>query len=259
MVNIDERAIVSKGAELDDGVTIGPYSYIGPNVKMGKNCKVYPHAVIDGWTTISDDCQIFPFASIGMGPQDIKYKDEKTELIIGNNNIIREYVTINRGTVSGGGKTVIGNNNFIMTSCHIAHDCHLGNEIVMANLATLAGHVYVEDYAVIGGFTAVHQFVRIGTMSMVGGASGVAQDVAPYTIVAGNRAKLFGLNLVGIKRRGIEGERLNSLKKAYRIIFKSKLTLQEAKDTIEKSGLLTEEVSKLLNFMLESTRGVIRW
>ncbi|MCX7990962.1 MAG: acyl-ACP--UDP-N-acetylglucosamine O-acyltransferase [Proteobacteria bacterium] len=259
MIKIDEKAIVEKGAELGDGVSIGPYSYIGPNVKMGKNCKVYPHAVIDGWTTIGDNCQIFPFASIGMAPQDIKYKDEKTELIIGNNNIIREYVTINRGTVAGGGKTVIGDNNFIMTSCHIAHDCHLGNEIVMANLATLAGHVYVDDFAVIGGFTAVHQFVRIGTMSMVGGASGVAQDVAPYTIVAGNRAKLFGLNLIGIKRRGIEGDKLDSLKKAYRIIFKSKLTLQEAKETIEKSGLLTEEVSKLLNFMLESSRGVIRW
>ncbi len=259
MTNIDERAIVSKGAELDKDVTIGPYSFIGPNVKLGKRCKVYPHAVIDGWTSIGDDCQIFPFASIGMGPQDIKYKDEKTELIIGNNNIIREYVTINRGTVSGRGKTVIGNNNFIMTSCHIAHDCILGNEIVMANLATLAGHVEVEDYAVIGGFTAVHQFVKIGTISMIGGASGVAQDVAPYTIVAGNRAKLFGLNLVGIKRRGIEGERLDTLKKAYRIIFKSKLTLQEAKETIEKSGLLSDDVAKLLNFMLDSKRGVIRW
>ncbi len=259
MTKIDEKAIVEKGAQLDDGVIIGPYSFIGPNVKLGKNCKVYPHAVIDGWTTIGDDCQIFPFASIGMAPQDIKYKDEKTELIIGNHNIIREYVTINRGTVAGGGKTVIGNNNFIMTSCHIAHDCHLGNEIVMANLATLAGHVEIEDFAVIGGFTAVHQFVRIGTMSMVGGASGVAQDVAPFTIVAGNRAKLFGLNLIGIKRRGIEGERLDILKKAYRIIFKSKLTLQEAKETIEKSGLLSDDVSKLLNFMLSSSRGVIRW
>lgn len=259
MVTIDPLAIVEKGAELGEGVVVGPYSYIGANVKIGKGCKIYPHAVIDGWTTIGENCQIYPFASIGMAPQDIKYKDEKTELIIGNNNIIREYVTINRGTVTGRGKTIIGDRNFIMTSCHIAHDCHLGNEIVMANLATLAGHVLVEDYAVIGGFTAVHQFVKIGTMAMVGGASGVAQDVAPYTIVAGNRARLYGLNLVGIKRRGIEGERLDKLKRAYRIIFKSKLTVQEAKETIEKSGLLTEEVSKLLNFILESTRGVIRW
>lgn len=259
MANIDEKAVVCKGAELADGVEVGPYAYIGADVKIGSNCKVHPHAVIDGWTTIGSDCKIYPFASIGMAPQDIKYKDERTELIIGDRNTIREYVTINRGTPGGRGKTVIGNDNFIMTSCHIAHDCVLGNEIVMANLATLAGHVDVEDFAVIGGFTAVHQFVRIGTSAMVGGASGVAQDVAPYTIVSGNRAKLFGLNLVGIKRRNIEGERQDKLKKAYRLIFKSKLTISEAKETIEKSGLLCEEVERLLGFILQSKRGIIRW
>lgn len=259
MTKIDERAVVCKGAQIGIDVEIGPYAYIGENVIIGDRCKIYPHAVIDGWTTIGSDCSIFPFASIGMAPQDVKYKNEKTELIIGNRNTIREYVTINRGTVSGKGKTVIGNDNFIMTSCHVAHDCHLANGIVMANLATLAGHVEVEDFAVIGGFTAVHQFVRIGTLAMVGGASAVAQDVAPYTIVSGNRAKLYGLNLVGIKRRGIEGERLEALKKAYRLIFKSKLTISEAKEAIEKQDLLKDEVEILLNFILKSSRGVIRW
>jgi len=259
MTKIDERAVISKGAELGSDVEVGAYAFIGENVKIGNGCKVFPHAVIDGWTTIGNNCKIYPFASIGMAPQDIKYKDEPTELIIGDRNTIREYVTINRGTPTGKGKTVIGNDNFIMTSCHIAHDCLLGNEIVMANLATLAGHVEIQDFAVVGGFTAVHQFVRVGTLAMVGGASAVAQDVAPYTIVSGNRAKLFGLNLVGIKRRGIEGEKLECLKKAYRLIFKSKLTLSEAKDAIEKSGFETQEVLTLLNFMLERKRGVIGW
>lgn len=259
MVKIDEKAVVCNGATLGVDVEIGPYAYIGPNVIIGDRCKIYPHAVIEGWTKIGDDCSIFPFASIGMAPQDIKYKNEKTELIIGDRNTIREYVTINRGTIAGGGKTQIGNDNFIMISCHVAHDCHLHNGIVMANLATLAGHVEIEDFAVIGGFTAVHQFVRIGTMAMVGGASAVAQDVAPYTIVSGNRAKLFGLNLVGIKRLGIEGERLDNLKKAYRLIFKSKLTIAEAREAIEKQGLLKDEVETLLNFILKSNRGVIRW
>jgi UDP-N-acetylglucosamine acyltransferase len=259
MANIDERAIVCKGAELGEGVEIGAFAYIGHDVKMDNNCKVYPHAVIDGWTTIGSDCKIYPFASIGMAPQDIHYKNEKTELIIGHRNTIREYVTVNRGTPGGRGKTVIGSDNFIMTSSHIAHDCLLGNNIVMANLAALAGHVDVQDHAVIGGFSAVHQFVRIGTAAMVGGASAVTQDVAPYTIVAGNRAKLFGLNLVGVKRRGIEGESLEKLKKAYRLIFKSKLTISEAKETIEKSGLLCAEVETLLGFILGSKRGIIRW
>ena len=259
MVKIDERAVVCKGAELGVDVEIGPYAYVGENVVIGDRCKIYPHAVIDGWTKIGNDCKIFPFASIGMAPQDIKYKNEPTELVIGDRNTIREYVTINRGTSTGRGKTIIGNDNFIMTSCHIAHDCKLSNGIVMANLATLAGHVEVDDYAVIGGFTAVHQFVKIGTLAMVGGASAVAQDVAPFTIVSGNRAKLYGLNLVGIKRRGIEGERLESLKKAYRLIFKSKLTIAEAKEAIEKQGLLKDEVEILINFILNSSRGVIRW
>jgi UDP-N-acetylglucosamine acyltransferase len=225
---IHPTAIVHPGAVLEADVEVGPYAVIGEHVKIGRGTKIGASAVIDGWTEIGENNQIFHLTSVGAIPQDLKYKGEETYLKIGNGNIIREFATIHLGTVTGDGETTIGNNNLFMAYCHVAHDCHIGNHVIMANGSTLAGHITVEDHARLGGLSAVHQFVRIGAHVMVGGGAMVGQDVPPYTIASGDRATLHGLNLVGLKRSGFSDEILSDLKKAYRILIRSGLRTEEA-------------------------------
>lgn len=258
MTEIHKTAIVSPKAEIDDDVVIGPYCIIGDNVKIGRGTRLVNHVQIEGITEIGQNCTIFPFTTIGFPPQDIKYKGEPTGVKIGNNNIIREYVTIHRGSVSGDGWTVIGDNNFIMAYVHIAHDCKIGNNVIMANLATLAGHVQVEDFAFIGGLVAVHQFTRIGAHAMIGGFSGVGQDVPPFTMASGPRAKLYGLNSVGLKRRGFSDETINILKKAYKILFRDKLQLKEAIEKVKKELPQIPEITHLIEFIEANKRGICR-
>jgi UDP-N-acetylglucosamine acyltransferase len=255
--SIHHTAIVSKSAEIGTGVEIGAYSIIGDEVRIGNNTTVGPHVVIEKLTTIGERCRIFQFCSIGEIPQDLKFKDDRTELIIGNDNTFREFVTINRGT-GDGGKTTLGNNNFLMAYSHVAHDCRIGNQVIMANSASLAGHIHIEDCAIIGGLVGVHQFVHIGSYAMIGGLTGVSKDVPPYMMAVGERAKLYGINLTGLKRRGFAEESIRELKTAYKIIFRSGLTLARAYDKIAEEGLTCAEVEHLVSFIKNSERGIIR-
>ena len=256
---IHPTAIVDPKAEIGEGVEIGPYAVIEKGVTIGAGTKIRPHVVIGEGTQIGKKCQIFQFSSIGEAPQAFAYKGEKTLLLIGDNNIIREFVTLNRGTVTGGGKTVIGNNNFFMAYSHVAHDCKIGNQVILANGATLAGHIMIEDYAIIGGLSAIHQFCRIGTHAFISGLTGITLDVPPYMLAAGNRAKLYGLNTVGLKRHRFSEEALKALKKAYRIIFRSGLTLEKAVKQVEEDPISQlPEVRHLLQFIQHSKRGISR-
>lgn len=257
---IHKTAIVSPDAKLADGVSIGPYCIVGKRIKLGKNTSLISHVFIEE-TEVGEDCIIYPFATIGLPPQDVKYKGEKTKVKIGDNNIIREYVTIHRASVEGDGVTSIGNNNFLMAYTHVAHDCKIGNFVSMANVATLAGHVTIEDYAVIGGLVAVHQFTRIGAYSMVGGFSGVGQDIPPYMTASGSRAKLYGLNIIGLRRHGFDESTIRELKKAYKILFRSKLTLKEAMDKVRYEIKASRETKQLLEFLeshSKNKRGICR-
>ncbi len=258
MTEIHNTAIVHPKAVLGDGVRIGPYAIIGEHVRIGGGTQIGPHVVIDGWTEIGPACQIFPFASIGSVPQDLKFKGEESRLVIGANNIIRESVTINRGTEHGGGETVIGDHNLFMAYAHVAHDCRIGSHVILANAATLAGHILVEDHAIIGGLVGVHQFVRIGAYAMIGGCSAVAQDVPPFVSAAGNRVQLYGLNLVGLKRHQFSDQRIAALKKAYRLLFRSKLPLKEALQQVRDEIGDSTDVQQLLRFVESSPRGVVR-
>jgi UDP-N-acetylglucosamine acyltransferase len=256
---IHPSVIIDPKAEISEGVEIGPYSVIEKNVLIGEGTKIGPHVVIREGTHIGKRCQIFQFASIGEAPQAVAYRGEKTSLFIGDQNIIREFATLHRGTVKGGGKTVLGNENFIMAYSHVAHDCQIGNQVVMANGATLAGHILIEDHAIIGGLSAIHQFCRIGAHAIISGLTGVSQDVPPYMMAAGSRAKLFGLNTVGLKRAQFSEQTLRALKKAYRIIFRSSLTLEKAMKTVEEDDIfLIPEVRHLLDFIQHSKRGISR-
>lgn len=250
-------AIVSANAKLADGVEIGPYCIVGDNVKIGKNTKLISHVVIEE-TELGENCEVYPFATLGLPPQDTKYKGEKTKVKIGDNNIIREYINIHRGSVGGDGVTKIGDNNFLMAYVHIAHDCNIGSHIIMANATTLAGHVVVEDYVFIGGLVAVHQFARIGAYSMIGGFSAIPQDIPPYTTAAGERAKLYGLNTIGLKRRNFPDATISDLKKAYKILFRSKLTLKEAIDKVKHDLSHSGEVKKFVEFIEKNKRGICR-
>jgi UDP-N-acetylglucosamine acyltransferase len=254
---IHKTADVSKDAKISDGAEIGPYCVVGKRVKLGKNTKLMSHVVIEE-TEIGRDCVVYPFTSIGLAPQDIKYTGEKTGLKIGNDNIIREYITIHRASVAGDGLTEIGDNNFLMAYVHIAHDCKIGNNIIMANASTLAGHVIVEDFAFIGGLVAIHQFTRIGAHSMIGGFSAIPQDIPPYTTAAGDRAKLYGLNTIGLKRQNFKDSQIRELKHAYKVLFRSKLTLKQALDKLKNDGELSEEVSNLISFIEQNKRGILR-
>lgn len=257
-MNIHPTAIISPEATLAEGVEVGPYAIIGRDVHIGKNTVIGPHAVIDEHTDIGEDCRIFQFCSIGAPPQDLKYQGEATRVIIGNHNTIREFVTIHRSTAADIGVTIIGDHNLIMAYCHVAHNCKLGNHIIMSNAATLAGHIFIEDYAIISGLTGIHQFTRIGAHCMVGGASGVVKDVPPYTIAAGNHAKLFGLNLVGLKRRNFSENTINAIKEAYRIIFRAGLLLEDALEKAQNEVEDLPEVRHFIQFIKESKRGVCR-
>jgi len=240
------------------GVKIGPYSLIGENVRIGKDTVIDSQVVLDGWTEIGERCHVFPFVSIGAPPQHLRYRGEPTRVIIGNGNLIREFVTINRATTEGGGETVLGNDNFIMAYSHIAHDCKIGNQVIMANASTLAGHIEVEDFAIVGGLVAIHQYVRVGCYAIIGGASGVPKDVPPYVCAAGNRAKLFGLNTVGLKRHGFPDATMAALKQAYRILFRSHLTLNKAIEKVEAEVPDLPEIRHILNFVQNSKRGICR-
>ena len=252
-------AIVDPKAEIGVGVEIGPYSVIEKNVSIGEGTKIGPHVVIREGTQIGKRCQIFQFASIGEVPQAFFYRGEKTSLFIGDQNIIREFVTLHRGTIKGGGKTVIGNDNFFMAYSHVAHDCNIGNQVLFANGAALAGHIMVEDNAIIGALSAVHQFCQIGTHALISGLTGVTLDIPPYMLASGSRAKLFGLNTVGLKRHNFSDETVKVLKKAYRIIFRSGLTLDKAMKKIGEDEIFQiPEVQHLLHFIQQSKRGISR-
>lgn len=258
-VDIHPTAIVHPKAVLAEGVEIGPYSIVGEHVSIGKGTKIDAHVVIDGWTTIGERNHIFPFSSIGMAPQDIGYKDdEETYLIIGDDNIIRESTTIHRATTKEDRKTMIGNKNFLMAYSHVAHDCKLGNNIIMANSVALGGHIIIDDYAIIGGIVCVHQFVKIGSYSMIGGGSAVSQDIAPYVSAAGIHAKLYGLNLIGLKRRGFSDEAVNNIKKAYKIVFRSGLILEDALKKTAEEIPDSREVKYFVEFIRSTKRGITR-
>jgi UDP-N-acetylglucosamine acyltransferase len=255
---IHSTAIIHPKAEIDEDVSIGPFSIIGEGVRIKKGTKLVSNVIIEGESEIGENCIIYPFTSIGLPPQDIKYKGQKTGVKIGTNNIIREYITIHRASVGGDRITEVGDNNFLLAYVHIAHDCKIGNYVTMANLATLAGHVVVEDYAYVGGLIAVHQFTRIGAYAMVGGFSGVGQDIPPYMIASGARARLFGINTIGLKRHGFSDQTINELKKAYKILFREKRTLKDAIKKIQEDLPYTDEIRHLIEFIQKNKRGILR-
>ena len=260
-MSIHPTALIDPGAELDSSVTVGPYVTIEKGVKIGQEATIKPHTVITGPTTIGSGNVIGPFATIGAPPQDLKYKGEETELVIGDNNQIREYVSIHRGTVTDKGITSIGNGNLLMGYVHIAHDCVIGNSAILANAATLAGHVQIEDHAIIGGLVAVHQFSRIGAYSYIGGLSGISRDVPPFIIVSGIRKQMrvSGINKIGLRRHGFDKETLKKLDKAYKIIFMSpNLLLKDALEQATSEIADCEPVTQLIDFFHNSKQGVIR-
>jgi UDP-N-acetylglucosamine acyltransferase len=255
---IHPTAIIDPRAELGQEVSVGAYTVIEEDVFVDVGTQIGPHVYIDRHTRIGKNCRISPFASIGTPPQDKKFKGEKTEVVIGDDNVIREYVTINRGTPAGGGLTSLGDQNLLMAYVHVAHDCHLGKGIVMANVATLGGHVVLEDYSFIGGLSAVHQFVRVGAYAYIGGKTGIVQDIPPYVIASGERAKLFGLNIIGLTRHEFSNEVIMALKKTYQIVIRSHLTIQEAIIRVEKEILPFPEVKRFIEFIRNSQRGITR-
>ena len=256
---IHPTAIIDPKAEIAAGVEVGPYTIIERGVTVGEGTRIGPHVVIGQGTRLGEKCQIYQFASIGEAPQALAYKGEETCLVMGDDNIVREFVTLNRGTVQGGGKTVIGNGNLFMAYSHVAHDCLIGDQVILANGATLAGHITIEDYAIMGGLSAVHQFCRIGSHAFISGMTGVTLDIPPYMLASGSRAKLFGLNLVGLKRHRFSDDALKALKKAYRIIFRSSLTLEKAMKRLREDEIAQfPEIQHLLSFLQQSKRGISR-
>ncbi len=256
-MQIHSSAIVSPKAKLADSVSVGPYSIISENVVIGEATKIGAHCVIEGNTLIGKGCEIFTGAVIGSRPQDLKFKGEKVFLEIGNNNIIREYCTLNPGTHENG-KTVLGDDNLLMAYSHIAHDCEVGSGCVLANNSTLAGHVIIEDKAVIGGIVAIHQFVRIGMLSIIGGCSKVVQDIPPFSTCDGHPARVYGLNLVGLRRKGIAHDSIKRIDQAFKIFFNSGFSVKHALERVEKELDKTEEIVYLINFARNSERGMAR-
>jgi UDP-N-acetylglucosamine acyltransferase len=257
-MNIHPTAIVSCDAHIGEGVEIGPYSIVDADVNIGKNTVIGPHVVIKSHTDIGEECRIFQFCSIGEAPQDLKYKGEVTRVIIGNHNTIREFVTIHQATVADIGVTMIGDHNLLMAYSHIAHNCKLGNRIIISNAVNLAGHVHVEDFAIIGGMSGVHQFTRIGAHCIVGGASAVAKDIPPFVMASGNFATLYGLNMIGLKRRNFKEETIRALKEAYRIVFRSSLLLSAAIEKVKQEVPDLPEVRQFIEFISTSQRGICR-
>ncbi len=255
---VHPSAVIAPGAELGHGVRVGPYAVIGPQVRIGRDSSIGPHSVIEGRTTIGCENQIFQFASVGAVPQDKKYRGEDSSLTIGDRNTIREFATLNIGTTGGGMVTRIGNDNLFMVYSHVGHDCQIGNNVILANCATLAGHVVLEDYVGVGGLAAIHQFTRVGESAYLGGGAMVSLDVPPYCVAQGDRARLFGLNLIGLKRRGFGEEQLSALKKAYRTLFVEGLTLKEATDRTRQEQASSPEAVHLAEFIASSQRGICR-
>ena len=255
MNQIHSTALISKSAKLADDIVIGPYAVIGDDVTIGSNTKIGAYCLIVGNTAIGKSCQIFTGAVLGSPPQDLKYKGEKSFLEIGDNNVIREYCTFNPGTEEGG-KTIVGGNNIFMAYSHVAHDCRVGNHCIIANNGTLAGYVTIEDSAVIGGLVAVHQFVRVGELSIVGGCSKVVQDIPPYSTCDGHPAYVYGLNLIGLRRHGVAREVIAKLNRAFKILFHSGATTKHALEEIEKEIEPCEEISRLVDFIRNSKRGI---
>jgi UDP-N-acetylglucosamine acyltransferase len=254
---IHETAVIYPGARIAKDVEIGPYSVIGENVQIGEGTKIGPHVVITGWTSIGKNCKIYQGASIGEEPQDLKFAGEKSYVFIGDRTRIRESATVHRATGEGE-ETRIGNDCLLMAYTHVAHNCVVGNNVIMSNAAMLAGHAVVEDRAVIGGITGVHQFVKIGRNAMIGGASKIVQDVVPYTIVDGHPAKVVGLNSVGISRAGIPIESRRNIKKAYKLLYRSGLSLPQAISMIEQEVDSCDEVEHFLRFLRNAERGICR-
>ena len=255
---IHPTAIVDPSAEIDKDVTIGPYAVVEEEVRIGSGTTVGPHATIEKYTTIGENCQISQYASIGGAPQDLKFHGEKTYLKIGSGTIIREFVTINRGTEFGGGITELGENNYLMAYTHIAHDCKTGKHVILANNSTLAGHIEIGNYATVGGLVAIHQFVQIGDYAYIGGKSAVVKDIPPYVIASGDRATLHGLNNVGLKRHKFSKQSLKELKKAYRIFFRIGLTVKQSLERVKAEVEMTPEVKNFVDFIVNSNRGVTR-
>jgi UDP-N-acetylglucosamine acyltransferase len=255
---IHPAAIVAPGAVIAEDAEVGPFAVIGAEVKIGSGTIVGSHAVIEGRTTIGERNRIFQFAALGAIPQDLKYQGERTELRIGDDNQIREFTTLHIGTEGGGGLTSVGNHNLLMNFSHVAHDSHIGNRAILANGATLAGHVIVEDHVIVGGLAAVHQFVRLGESSMLGGGAMVVQDVPPFCVVQGDRAGLVGLNIEGLRRRGFSEEEMRALRSAYRSLFRSGLIVREAVRKVREEQPPSPAVDRLLEFVEASKRGICR-
>ena len=256
-MSIHPSAIVAPGAIVPESCTVGPFSTIGPEVVLGEECRLISHVVLDGRTRIGARNTFYPFSNIGVAPQDLKYKGEPTETVLGDDNTIRESVTISRGTVGGGGITRLGSNNLLMTCAHVGHDCHVGSHVIMANAATLAGHVILEDFVTLGAFCPVHQFCIVGAHAFIGGGTIVTQDVLPFSKTSSRREnKAYGVNSMGLERRGFSPERIKALQKAFRLLLVSKLNTTQALEKIRE--LEGEDVALLVRFIEKSERGVIK-
>lgn len=255
---IHPTAVVHPDAQLAAGVEVGPYTTIGEQVQIGEGTVIGSHVAIDSFVSIEPDCRIYQFASIGAPPQAVKYAGEETWVKIGRGTTVREFVTINRGTGFGGGITEVGEENMLMAYCHLAHDCKTGFQVIMANAATLGGHIVIGDHVTVGGLVAIHQFVRIGDHAFIGGKAAVPKDIPPYVIASGDRARLHGLNTVGLKRGGFTPETVRLLKKTYRIIFRIGLTLNEAIERVKAEVEQVPEVANIIDFIISSQRGITR-
>jgi UDP-N-acetylglucosamine acyltransferase len=258
-MSIHPTAVVDPGAKIPSSCAIGPYCIVGPNVELGENCELVSHVVLEGPTRLGNNNKIYPFSAVGIGPQDLSYRDEPTRLEIGDRNMIREYVTIHRGTVKGGQLTKIGSDCLIMAYAHVAHDCFIADHVIMANAATLAGHVTVEEWAVVGALCPVHQFVRVGAHSYIGGGTTITQDVLPFSKTSAVReVHAYGANAVGLERRGFSKERVRAIQLAFRTLIASKLNTTQAIERIRSKGEVTEDVEMLLKFIESSERGILK-
>jgi UDP-N-acetylglucosamine acyltransferase len=257
-MSIDPRAVIEPGAKLAPDVVVGPYAIIGANVEIGPGCRIGPHSVVTGWTRLGANNQIFQFSSIGDAPQDKKYAGEPTRLEIGDRNVFREYVTVNRGTTHDEGVTRIGDDNLFMAYTHVAHDCRIGNHVVMANVATLAGHVEIGDHVIMGGLSAVHQFCKIGAHAFIANNTAVTRDVPPYVMAVGQPAEPHSVNATGLSRRGFTPEQVRNVKSAFRTLYRSELPLETALERLRDAAATQPEVAAMVDFIGRSTRSLVR-
>ncbi|MGA1875890.1 MAG: acyl-ACP--UDP-N-acetylglucosamine O-acyltransferase [bacterium] len=256
-MDIHQTAIVHPKAHIQEGVKIGPYCIVGEHVTVRSGTILEAHVFLDGWTDIGENCHIYPFASLGTFPQDLKFKGEMSELKVGSGTVIRESVTMNRGSGGGGGITSVGANCYFMAYSHVAHDCRLGDQVILANGVAMGGHVTIDDHAIVGGLSAIHQFTRVGSYAFIGGASAVSKDVPPYGMAVGNRARLYGVNSIGLHRKGFPPETISGIKKAYRHLLSSDLNVSQAITSIETDQeLLFPEIEHLVAFIKNSPRGI---